>query len=615
MVTIQTGQAAGMVYLGGDYYGDPGSQRTYDTRTKTYSTNYNWLVAELKKESRYVGDTGQLTSQQQAEKQAAERRLGAEDFAREQTVRRGRFTARPIEPGATVGVEAAKQAEKEAYQARVSFGQSERATTPSEALSIQRMLRSPTAQFSSQATAQKGYELAYRHDRRFAPEHVQATLSPKYAPTPREQYPGQFSKSQSYFGHPTDTAGVKPSFATPPRPGSIAELAAFERRREGFYTYRTVKRLEGVSSRLQEGFERTIGYDERSSIPVKAVAGFGSVFTGLPAFAGQAAGAGEAIIRYPSASLRGLPTGFKILSSQVSEQARTKPIEFAGSIAGMATVGRYAPKITVPKPSSAGFKAFARSEAATLAPKRQHSVIIQEQKFVNPLIGGVKTSYKPLTEVRKTKLDIETGRLVRFEVRSVAAQRSGYKAQQEYGRKLKTSIVSPEQTYKPVSSQIISQKSKAVLIPYSVQIQKKISKQNQVTSQINRQVSRQVPRTTSIIVQRQKQRQSYIQVPISVQIQRQIQTQVPIQVQKQVQRQDKIVIQKPVRPQRIIEIQPPTIKRMKLPEKPRYSKTVSSMFKKSSSILKGRKKYTTKLGGKTIEQLQAELKKRRKRII
>lgn len=507
-----------------------------------------------------------------------------------------------------VGLEALKAAELTAARQETLRRQSEISTTPGEALAIQRMLRSPTAQFASQEAAQRGYELASRYDRSFAPEQVRATLVPQYQPS-LQQEPSRF-----FYPAPKEQAGIRPTFPTPARPGSIAERAAFERRRAGFYTYGTVRRLEAVSSRLQEGFERTIGYDERSSIPVKATTGFVSAFTGLPAFVGQVAGAGEAIIRYPSTSLRGFPTGFKILSKQVSEQATTKPIEFAGSLAGMATIGRYTPKVSVSKPTSAGLRELARSETAMLAPRRAQSSIIQEQKFINPLVGGVKTSYKPMAEVRKTQLDIETGRLVRFEVRSVAAQRSGYKAQQEYGRKLKTSIVPPEQTYKQVSSQIIGQKSKAIIIPYSIQAQKQISKQEQVTSQINRQVARQVPRTTPIIVQRQKQRQLYTQVPVPMQLQRQIQTQVPIQVQKQVQKQEQMVRQKPVRPQRVIERRPPTIERIKPIEKPRAPKSVSSMFKRSSSILKGGRKYTTALGGKTLKQLQAELTgKKRKR--
>jgi len=169
-----TGQAAGMRYMGGDYYGNPGTQRTYDTRTKTYSTNYNWLADQLRASGQYVGDNQPLTSQQQAAKQEAQRRLGAEDFAREQTIRRGRFIVGQRGPGAPVGVEAAKAAEKRAYEAKVQFGRSFQATTPGEAEAIKKMLRSPTAQFASQEVAQRGYELAARHDRSFAPEQVRA---------------------------------------------------------------------------------------------------------------------------------------------------------------------------------------------------------------------------------------------------------------------------------------------------------------------------------------------------------------------------------------------------------------------------------------------------------
>jgi len=285
----------------------------------------------------------------QAERDRAAIRAEFEAREREQSALKGSFMGREAQArvyGGTpqkqiVGIEAAKAAELQAARQETARRQSEQATTPTEALAIQRMLRSPTAQFASQEVAQRGYELASRYDRSFAPEQVRATLAPQYQAVSQNQ-----NKPQSFFGRaPTEQTGIRPSFPTPTRPGSIAERAAFESRTRGFYTYGTVRRLEAISSRLQEGVESAIGYDERSSIPVRAAAGFASAFTGLPAFAGQVAGAGEAIIRYPSAALRGLPTGFKILSSQVAEQATTKPVEFASSLAGYVAIGKFQAKI------------------------------------------------------------------------------------------------------------------------------------------------------------------------------------------------------------------------------------------------------------------------------
>jgi len=202
-----TGQAAGMRYMGGDYYGDPGSQRTYDTRTKTYSTNYNWLADQLRASGQYVGDEQNLTSQQQAAKQEAQRRLGAEDFAREQTIRRGRFTARPQEPGAPVGIEALKQESSNrqpgieaAKQREIDLARSRASTTREEAGVIANMLRSPTSSIT-QRGIERGYELVSRHDERFRPEHI-ATKYTTYAEfnraypsfAPKAYYPEQTIK-------------------------------------------------------------------------------------------------------------------------------------------------------------------------------------------------------------------------------------------------------------------------------------------------------------------------------------------------------------------------------------------------------------------------------------
>jgi hypothetical protein len=582
----------------------------------------------------------------QAEQDRAAIRAGFEAHEREQEALKGSFMGREAQARVyggpaqkpIVGIEAAKAAELQAARAEAARRQSEQATSPTEALAIQRMLRSPTAQFASQEAAQRGYELASRYDRSFAPEQVRATLAPEYQPQAPQDAPSRF-----FYPAPREQAGIRPAFPTPARPGSIAEREAFESRTRGFYTYGTVRRLEAVSSRLQTGFERVVGYDERSSRPKKAVVGFGSAFTGLPAFAGQVAGAGEAIIRYPSASLRGLPTGFKILSSQVAEQARTKPVEFVGSLAGMAAIGRYAPKLRVPKLTAEGFKEFTRSETASLGRRadpwakiptmretaakagkeltrkiefgrafkepsgagvaiqsgKQQLIAIQEQKFVNPLRGGVETTYSPQIAIREA-------RYVRAEQRSVAAQSMGNQAQMYRVRTLKTRAEAAQQ---PVLTTVQSVGLKTPIIPYAVQISKQVSKQVRVVPQIQKQAPQQINKQKPVVVQRQ--RQSQIQRQVQRQAARQvpmtIQTQALLQVQKQIQKQAQVQRPAQTRMQRPAErFQPP---RTKLIEKPKQERTKEpSEFKKQSAIFRGARKYTTKLGGKTLKQLSAELK-------
>jgi len=279
----------------------------------------------------------------QAERDRAAIRAEFEAHEREQSALKGSFMGREAQArvyGGTpqkqiVGIEVAKAAELQAARAETARRQSEQATSPTEALAIQRMLRSPTAQFASQEVAQRGYELASRYDRSFAPEQVRATLAPQYQPQAPPQAPSRF-----FYPAPSEQAGIKPSFPSPARPRSIAERAAFESRTRGFYTYGAVRKLEAVSSKLQEDVESAMGYDDRSSIPLKFAVGVGRAAASIPAFAGQVAGVGEAIIRYPSASLRGLPTGFKIYSSQIAEQIKTQPVEFVGSLAGYVAIGK-----------------------------------------------------------------------------------------------------------------------------------------------------------------------------------------------------------------------------------------------------------------------------------
>jgi len=649
--------AAGMVYLGGDYYGDPGTQITYDARTKTYSSgNYNWLVSQLQAQGKYVapGQTN-LTPEQQAAKAYSERSTERTSFEQEQKIGLQRLKSAAVSgqirtagQGAIVGIEAAKESERAAYKERVSFAQSQEATTPSEALAIQRMLRSPTAQFASQEVAQRGYELAAKYDRKFAPEQVRATLAPQYVPQTQEP---QRAPSRFFYPAPKEQIGIRPDFPTPARPGSIAERAAFERRREGFYTYGTVRRLEGVSSRLQSGIERAVGYDERSSLPVKATVGFASAFTGLPAFAGQVAGAGEAIIRYPAASLRGLPTGFKILSSQVAEQARTKPIEFTGSLAGMATIGRYAPKVSMPKVTPEGFKALARSEEAILAPRRAKYEGIGSIDISKALERGVKQGFtgsqestfgsrgykptgykapKPPESVKiipfiKQEIPLPMERLKfqpvpsRPKLRPVMEierpvvlkgleqgilTKAEFMAQQKPG--LRATPLSQLRTLPEIQA---SQKAQLKIIPYAQTPKAKtiVSLKTKPIRSTRQAISTQ-PLTKIKLIERLKTIPSTRIITMEATktftkvkpvVKTLVKTMPVTKVQTQLQTRTLTQLKTQLQTKRITKTKQERTKEPRL-------------FKKQSSMLKGSRKYITTLGGKTAKQLEAELRGKKK---
>jgi hypothetical protein len=658
---------------------------------------------------------GQVTSEQQArskqitEQKEAYRLAGAEAHRQEQESLKGYFMGREAQArvygGTTqtpiVGIEAAKAAELQAAREETARRQSEQATTPTEALAIQRMLRSPTAQFASQEAAQRGYELASRYDRSFAPEQVRATLAPQYQPQIQEQrVPSRF-----FAPAPREQAGIRPAFPTPARPGSIAEREAFERRTRGFYTYGTVRRLEAVSSRLQTGLERVVGYDERSSIPVKAAVGFGSAFTGLPAFAGQVAGAGEAIIRYPSAALRGLPTGFKILSSQVAEQATTKPVEFAGSLAGYVALGKLQSKLPTYKeikpyvrPTIAGVKELAKSEAATsyfggarkafvskvespyankmnidvtqaairkmdfrrsmeapiTKPTRPAPRQILETRIENPpqeYISGAKAEsladvlYEATLEkqiraggkgyvsearlkearsideimIQQAKKQKQLARIRQEESVSFKSGRGGYyiSAQKQIASQIPVSKAITKQVPESVSIQ----KSRTKLIPMAVSISAQKQKYKQVSELVTKQIPMQITkqttwqRQTPIVVQRERQKQPLIPVGITISTPK---LKIPTPLRPKIEtpiipkRPPQITPEKiktPLRPREPFTPETPRIPKRHPPkEPPRQYKKPTSEILKSSSILRGARRYTTKLGGKTLKQLSAELK-------
>jgi len=570
---------------------------------------------------------------------------------------------------APIGLEALKSAELQAAKEDTARRQSQQTTTPGEALAIQRMLRSPTAQFASQEAAQRGYELASGYDRSFAPEHVRATLAPQYAPQSQEP---QRTPSRFFGPAPREQAGIRPGFPTPAQPGSIAERAEFQSRTKGFYTYGTVRRLEGISSRLQSGVERTVGYDEKSSFPVKATVGFASAFTGLPAFAGQVAGAGEAIIRYPSASLRGLPTGFKILSSKISEQATTKPVEFVGSLVGMVVIGRYAPKVSVPKVTSEGFKTFARSETATLYPQR--TVIFAERPTVPESLRNLRVAPEQKTPSYLERTSTQGNLYGTFESKYQASLaksqpkienppefRYGTPEFNKYVESIKKHpliesqetvlarwaeqklLPAPQQTptrrllTSPTSAREISRTQLA----YAPQkILKDELRPNIVLSGV-KQLSRAKPERVNIvlptILNLQKtslsQKTKSITTPSNILKQKSEAAQrislKPVQKVRTIQNIDTLTVAKPIIRTKIIQeaktatkttdiaIKRPTEllnrRPTKITELPRQRRSsVSTRIKKSSSLLISGRKYTTKLGGKTVKQLEADLIKRRK---
>lgn len=532
-------------------------------------------------------------------------------------------TEQPVRP---VGLEALKQAEVQAARQEIARRQSEQATTPEEARAIQRMLKSPTAQFSSQEAAQRGYELASRYDRSFAPEQVRATLAPRY--TPQEEQPKE--KTRFFYPAPREQIGIRPSFPTPPRPGSLAEI---NRMRTNLTLYKPAMRLIDYSERLQRRLEERIGYSESASAPTKFVAGAGTAVTSLPGFVGSGLLGYEALAKFPRKTLTQAPKSALSIGSQFVEQAKTKPIETAGQITGMVLGGRLLSRGIRP---SEGLKTLFRSEEAAVKvpdiwsriPTMRESAARAGKELTRKIEFG-----RTFKEPSGAGVVSSSGRQALVSIQQSPTVQVARHAGPRYSRSIVTvDVTAPEMRTttrlhapaKSITEQksilteyfgeqkqaiIQEQKTRSLLIPSY--IHKQQAKQMQSVPQLHKQIQQQISKQKPIVVQREKIR--YSNIPMSIQAQASFMKSLQVQVPKQLQKQ--------VTPQKIepLRIQKPTdskfqrIEDRKQIEYPKTITTLPSIFKTKKPKKLRSRKYITSLSGKTYKQLQAEFKKRQRR--
>lgn len=295
--------------------------------------------------------------------------------------------AKPI---TQVGIEAAKVAEAKVAQEQKAFAQSLAQMTPEKATAIENLLKSSTAEFASQAAAQKGYDIVGKFHPDFKAEDIRAHLKVEAQPV-EEKVPSLdlgMPKVSILGKAPTTEVSISPELISRMKFDiekvdvgaqlqriKIAEenLKSFEplikdkkftgtnreyiEYRKAFDTYNkenkvledlykarekeslttpALKFTQDISKSLQEEADKLIGVTKETTPGIRTgVSGASSIFTGLPAFAGQAAFSGEQIVRHPSEIVKIAEVGAPTFVSQTKEAAVQDPYRFGGSIVGM----------------------------------------------------------------------------------------------------------------------------------------------------------------------------------------------------------------------------------------------------------------------------------------
>lgn len=306
-----------------------------------------------------------------------------------------------------IGIEEARKVELQKSIEKTSISRE-------EAAAIQTMLKSPTAQFASQETAQRGFEAARRYNIEFMPEQVRATLVPTVTYQEETKKEAFFTASPKYMQRPTNI----PKYG--PQPGSIAEMNAMRR---SLVTYRPAMASIALSERLQKGVESTIGYSPEAPAPIKFASGFASVFTAIPSMVGTGVLGYEALVKYPSLTLREAPRSAIKIGTQMIKEAKEKPIETVGMIAGLYVGAGGRAGIKTPE-----LKAFAKSEEAILAPRRAETRYLSPQDIEKALKKGRVTlaesvvsigskGYKPTGFIESVKAPVKQTRPVEISQR------------------------------------------------------------------------------------------------------------------------------------------------------------------------------------------------------
>lgn len=615
------------LYLNGAPYGTAQVPKEYAGREETYfRSQYNpqgIVTREQAGEPAYEQGLAQTRVQQLAE------RARHEAYAQEQQSLKSAFVPSGREPPRNiVGIEQAKQSEREFIESRK--GQ------------IQQVQTQP-------GPGEYGY-----HSTPSRP----GGISSEFAPTP-------YSK---YFKMPVNQIGIRPSIGQyGAQLGSIAERANI---RSELISYKPGMSLMRTSEKLQSGFERVIGYGEKSSAPIKAFAGFGSAFTGIPAFVGQSAISTEATIRHPIKIAKGLPTGFKLFSSQIAEQARTKPIEFTGSLVGMATFGKIASKIptTRIKQLQPTDKPIVKIEAPPVIKSRPWteypSAGLTKAQFemYHPLKTGRSISNVRVvaeSDFKPQQPRVFKGIMVREGLKVTHATRTLSRGEDPWAKipTMRESAISKGETFRgglkeykaPITpiqgvvsqsgrqSLISIQETKQVQTPKIIQIQtqKQLQKQRQVlispqiqvtkTKTLQKPVYRVVPLLVSKQISLYKQKQIPISKvmtkPITIQkikptqIIRQTygpttkqiskQTYSQPQVYKPIQKQKNIQSQKQISRQISPQITKQQIQTITIPKIRTSTSVLTPMRKKK--FVKGGRLYLISTRSKTIKQLKAGL--------
>ncbi len=295
-----------------------------------------------------------------------------------------------------------KSSELKAAQEQKAFAESLASMTPEKATSIEKMLRSPTAEFSKEGI-QKGYELVGKFRPDFKVEDVKAHLvEPKseevvttteklpsltdlgFAPIPSilgraEPYTEKFVispelisrmkgvdidkvdvgaqlekikvaeknldsyapliKDGKFTGTNREFIEYKKAFDTYNKENKVLEDVYKAREKESLTTP-VLKFTQDVSKSLQAEADRLIGVSKETTPGIRTgVSGASSIFAGLPAFAGQTLFSGEQIVRHPTEIVKIAEVGAPTFVAQTKEAAVQDPFRFGGSIVGMVALG------------------------------------------------------------------------------------------------------------------------------------------------------------------------------------------------------------------------------------------------------------------------------------